>query len=598
MFELIPLISMAEIQINNLTASLGEPMVALGLGALLVLILGYLSKYLKQPLFLAYIIAGIIIGPTGLNIIQYSQVHWFAELGVALLLFYVGTETDFSKLSEAGMTIIVGGILHVGLIALVSFAFMQMFTFLTFTETLYLAFIVSFSSTTVVVKILSDKQIINSLQGRLMIGFLLIEDFLIILIIPLLTNLSNQTIGTTFVWIILKALSLFVIAIILNNLVFPWLLRFTAKSRELFYILTLTVCFSFISLASLLNMSIAVGAFIAGLAFSTFPYYMEEVGNIKGLRDFFATIFFVGLGLQLTFNFSSFPIGLFLGLLLILFILKPLIFGLLVLYAGYGGRIATNVAVGLAQVSEFSLILALIGFQATDLSQGVYSMVILITAISMTLTPYMMNFSEPIYSILSKIFSKISPIMTKVTFERKLTKLRHLPPEKKMKNHIVVIGAGVTGQHVIENLHNKKVVVALDHDPEVIFDLVGKGYYADIGDAMDSEALNLVNLKGAKLLIITIPGTKKSIALLKKAKKENKALTVFCNAKNALEEYNFYKSGADYVIRSDIIGANLFVKNIFRFLKTNAVTSISNLNTEYMHYLEEEIKEKKKHINL
>ena len=272
----------------------------LGIILLAATALNFVARLFNQPSLLAYIAAGIIVGPVGLGslgltfagvpigVTTTEEILILSELGVAFLLFSIGIESNFSKLAELGKIAVIGSVVQVALTALLVFVFNSFLGILSFEQSVYLGLIMAFSSTTIVVKILSDEHEINSLHGRLMIGFLLIQDVLVILALPLLDNLSDFSTSLIFP-LILNVVVLLAVAYLLNKYIYPRLFNFASQSDELMFLAGMSSVFIFIFLAQFMDFSIAVGAFVAGVTLSTLPYNLEVLNRIRGVRDFLAT---------------------------------------------------------------------------------------------------------------------------------------------------------------------------------------------------------------------------------------------------------------------------------------------------------------------
>ncbi|MEK6957901.1 MAG: cation:proton antiporter [archaeon] len=564
----------------------------------------FLARILKQPPLLAYIVAGIFVGPLGIGSLGMSfqgiplgvttteEILILSELGIAFLLFSVGIESDFSKLSKLGKLVAIGSVLQVALTALIVFAFNSVFGFLGFEQAIYLGLIVAFSSTTIVVKLLSDSYQINTLHGRLMIGFLLVQDVLVILALPLLGNISNLFTLSLIAPLIIQVLVLLAFAFVLNKYVYPKVFGFASHSDELFFLSALSSVFIFIFISYIMGFSIAVGAFIAGVTLSTLPYSTEVMHKIRGVRDFLATIFFVTLGIQITLSFASFPLGLALFIAALVFIFKPAIFYLITLLNGYGGRVSVVVALGLAQISEFSFIIASQGKAILEQTPGLYSFVILITAVSMALTPYLMSYSNAIYGALDLFVRRFAPSAKKsVLLHARISELEAVP--QGLKNHVLIFGGGLVGSGIASVLHGKHNLIVVDNDSEVVWGNLQKGIKSVYGSADNEGLWRKLNIEKAEVLVIAIPRAKDAFSLVEYAKKVNPEIPVFARARYFKDSRTLYEKGADFVIMPHVIGGNVFVQKVVEYLHTGDMNGISNFQTEFMAYLRDKAKEER-----
>lgn len=580
-------------------------------------VFNYIARFLKQPPLLAYIVAGLFIGPIilgnpdplslggivrgifgfSLGITNVEDIMILSELGVALLLFGAGVETNFSKLADLGKVVIIGSLIQVLVTALVVIGATQWLGILDFQQSIYLGMILAFSSTMIVVKMLSDSRQINTLHGRFIIGFLLMQDVLVVLAMPLLNNLQQILDPMLIATFLLQSVLLLAFAYILHKFIYPAFFKYALQSDELLFLGAISSCFVFILLAHLLNFHIGVGAFIAGVSLSTLPYSLEVYNKIRGTRDFFATIFFVTLGIQITPDFLSFPLGIMLFILVVVFLLKPLIYFLITLFFGYGERVSFVVALALAQVSEFSFILASQGKTILDATPGLYSSIILIIAVSMAVTPYLMTYSSSAYTLFDRVTERITlPLKRSSRLHRKIRQLENVP--QRMENHIIIVGGGTMGYSIASALHKEHPLVVIDHDSEVIFSCTRKGINASLGSADNTEVMERVNLRNAKLLIIAIPDIKESMFLVNYARKINKNVVIFARAhyyRGALELYN---KGVDFVIMPLIIAGNVLLKDIVKYLETGKTYEINKFRDEYITYLREKVKEEKEHFKM
>ncbi len=582
-------------------------LVDLGLILFFATLLNFIAKYFNQPSILAFIIAGILIGPFGLGslgieingvelgITNNEQIAVLSELGIAFLLFYVGIDSNVSKIRELGKVAVVGTTLQV----LITIAFVvianALLGVLSFQQALYLGAIMSFSSTAIVVKILTDARKINTLESRLMLGFLLVQDFLAVLAISFLGSLESLESLSSFGFIftlLLKIFSLMAIAYLLNRLLYEKMFFFASKSEELFFLLVTSLVFLFIFICYFFDLPISIGAFIAGISISSLSYTPEVLGKIRSLRDFFGTVFFVTLGIQVTPSFMSFSLELAVFVLLVLLIIKPLSYFLTGISFGYGGRTSLLVALGLAQISEFSFIVASQGKHVLDQTQGLYSFIILVIAFSMALTPYSMKYSDKVYGLFAEHLGSLVRIVRKVKyFYRKMSSLSNV--SKSYSNHIVVFGAGTIGNGIVNAFKESYEMIAIDNDPEVAGRLIKNKVNFIYGSFENPEVWERASLEKAKVIAIAAPFNAYSIPLIKKVKEKNKQCIIFARCHYFSDALALYDAGADFVIMPQVAGANLFIKKIGEYLEKGKVYEVSNYQSVFMDYLKEKAREEK-----
>lgn len=587
-------------------------LIDLGLIVVAATLFGYIAKVLKQPSLLAYILAGVAIGPIGLGALGYSfggipigisrmqDIRILSELGIAFLLFSIGVELDARKLFSVGKLAGIGATLQVVLTIAIVTLFGTLFpAIISFEQSVFLGVILAFSSTMVVLKLLGDSYQINTLHGRILIGFLLIQDFLVILAIPLLKGIGSTLSPSFFGLVVIKVAVLIAAAALINRHLLPRIFRFSLNYQEEFYLAALSSCFIFIALALLMELPIAIGAFIGGLALSTLPYNTEIFNKIRGLRDFFVIIFFVSLGMQLTFFFASIPLALIAFIIAMVFIIKPLMYYLITIFSGFGSRVSLIVALGLANISEFSLIVAQMGYNPLDpgssvLSEGLFSVIILAITISMVLSPYLMRSYAGVNKALEKAGKRLPESLKGTRFSRKLSSLEMIP--KKLEGHIIVIGAGTMGGSIAKALYKNHSLIVVDQDSEVVYSCIRQRINAFYGEADEPESIRKANPKDAKLVVLAIPNIKASLKALSFIKRASKITPVFARAHYYGDALKLYKAGADFVCMPHVVGGNVFLKNIGRFLDSGKLSTVINLQNEYMRYLEEKAREEKQHF--
>ena len=518
------------------------------IGILIVLsaILANIARSLRQPLILGYVFAGVLLGPVGFSLIKnLDLISTISELGITFLLFIVGLELDLKKFREIGSLIFITGVSQV----LITFALGFFFARIYFgvIESTYIGLILAFSSTMIVIKLLSDKNHLETLHGRIILGILLVQDILVVIALPMLStfnNLSLESISISF----FKGFLLFVIALFANRFIFYYILRLTAKIQELLFISAISICFLFAGLAYYLGFSIAIGAFLAGVSLASFPYNIEIVGRIKSLKDFFSVLFFASLGVQLVFTGISSKIPFIIGLILITLILKPTIVFIILKIFGHQNRTAFLSGLSLAQISEFSLVIAALGITFGAISTSTFSITIIVAIITITLTSYFMAFDEKIFSLFNKFL---------IPFEKQTSKkeLENLPG--KLNNHIILIGAHRMGTRILKALRKRKEnFIVVDFNPEIIKKLIKHNVHCIYGDLGNMDILESLHLEKAKIVISTIPSIHEDLLLINVAKERNKKILIFATAKTIEETITLYDQGADFVVLPEMLAGD------------------------------------------
>ncbi len=523
--------------IDNLFTSIGVIIV-------IATFFAYIARLFKQPFILAYIITGIIIGPV-LGLITNSEtIATLSEIGIAFLLFIVGLEIDLKKLKNVAVVSSLGGIIQILILFTLGYIISMFFGFVN-VNAVYIGLILAFSSTMVVVKLLSDKKEVDTLHGRIIIGFLLMEDFFAILALSILSTsrLSFYPIAMS----LLKFMIFLFVSFVIVRFLIKKVMKFAAKSQELFFLVSVGLLFLFSLFALYLNISIIIGSFIAGVVLGNLPYNIEIKGKVKSLKDFFSTIFFVSLGLELSLTDITDIIKPLIIFIIFIAVCKPVLTMFLCSFFGYRKRPSFLTAISLAQISEFSLIIVTQGLLLGHIGQGVFSLAVIIAIVTMTITSYTISFDNKLYLFFSKyigIFDRIG---------RKSSQLEYVPKRKDID--VILCGfnrIGYSIYRVIKKLRKRLLVI--DYNPEIVRDLIKKKIPCIYGDIGDLEVVNMLNLKEIKMLISTVPDKYDNLMLIRKAKGEKKNTIIFVTASQVDDALELYDAGADYVILPHFLG--------------------------------------------
>ena len=539
-------------------------------------IIALLISIIKQPPIPAYIIAGIILGPLGLSLISDIEfIHLISEVGVAFLLFLVGLEINLKRLKYVGLVSSIGAGIQVFLTYVITFFISLKLGFTTF-ESMIIGLVLAFSSTMVVIKLLSDKEELDTLNGRMALGILLVQDIIVILVLSLMSPVASIFSSNAVFLSIFRGVVLFFIALVISKVLLPPLFRFAAKSKEILFLLSISVLFFFAFLVKSLNFSIAIGGFVAGLTLASFPYNLDIIGRVRPLKDFFSTVFFVSLGMQLTLISSSMikPALIFLAIIIII---KPLIIFLTTLLFGFGRRIAFLTGTELAQLSEFSLIIVALPFVTPNISKEIFSTIILLTIITMGATPYLIKHDEKLYLSLArvlKIFDKL-PV--------KKQKLEYM--KRGINYNVALIGCHRMGSIFLKALQSKKnKVLVIDNNPDVIRRLIKMRVSCVYGDLTNSEILERIKLNKIRTIISTVPNEEDNEFLLDYVKSKNSNIIIILTANHLHQAKELYNRGADYVILPHILSGeklSIMLKNAI-----NKKESIARIRREHLKHID------------
>ncbi len=550
----------------------------IGLIVIVATLGGFIARYLKQPMISSYIIMGIIIGPILGLVTDMEIITVLSEIGIAFLLFIVGIELDISKLKDIGPIASLGTLLQMAASFILGFGLFSLLGFSTM-ESVFAGIVLIFSSTMVVIKLLADKQQLDTLHGRIVIGSLLMQDVVAVIILSFLSKTGTSVIDGLGLSILQAAL-VFFFAITLSKFVFPRMFRFAAKSQELFFLLSLSTCFLFSLVFAYIGFSIAIGAFVAGLTLGNLPYNIQIISKVKNLRDFFAILFFVSIGLKLSFGaLADFTLP-FLIMMFMTVIFTPFLTFISVLAFGYSRRTAFLTAISLSQVSEFALIAVYEGIDQGFIGQGFLSLTILVALTSIIVTSYLVKFEDIIYKRLKpflKRFDNLS-MTTKV--------LGHHNVEKP--HDVLLVGYDRIGSSVFSTLNRlHKDVLVVDFNPDIIPFLIKEHIPCIYGDIGDDEVIDSINLRKANIIVSTIPSYHDTLLLIKKIRSINPNAKIIVTAYMVEEALSLYEAGADYVILPHLLGgkhASILLEDISLDMDKLIRTRIDHIDELRRHH--------------
>lgn len=511
---------------------------------LVATILGLIAKIFKQPLILAYVVTGIVLGPMGWAIVNESEsLTLFSQIGIALLLFIVGVNLSPKSLREIGKISLIAGLGQVVFTAVAGFFIVKALGFQT-VDSMYIAIALTLSSTIIIIKLLTDKNELDTLYGKILLGILLIQDLVAVITLVLITGLRpGSNIGIELALTILKGIVLLAGIWLIFKFIVNKFFNMASKTPELLFLGSVTWCFLGALAAIKLGFSLEMGAFLAGVAIGNSDYNFHIGTKVRPLRDFFIAIFFINLGLGMIFSSVK---ELFIPIIILsLFVLigNPIIIFILMTILGYKSRTSFITGLALAQISEFSLILMALGSKLGHTSQEAVVLVTVVGLITITGSTYLITYGNKIYKLMHKFLKK---------FERK--KLIEILDKKILeeKYDIILFGCHRTGYSIIDKIKNKRILV-VDFNPNIIKNLKKSGIKAVNADIHDNEMImELAKLK-PKIVISTVPALEANEMIVREFKKVNKNTIIFVNTKNVLDILDLYKLGADFVIQPEML---------------------------------------------
>lgn len=546
--------------------------------AILVLIaavLGFAAKMLRQPLMLAYLGAGVAVSYFGLLQLQDQDVfRIFSDLGIMFLLFLVGLEINYASLKIVGKPALFVGLGQVFLTLGIGYGLAQFLGFGGMASA-YIATAITFSSTIIVVKLLSEKKDLNSLYGRLSISILLVQDFIVILLLVILAGLQpgERPNVLAVLMTILKGLGLFALMLWLGRKILPHIFYKISRSDELLFLVTLAWVFLVAALVSRIGFSIEIAGFLAGLALANSSEHFQIANRIRPLRDFFILIFFIILGASVMITDFTSQIWPIIALSLFVIVGKPLIVVIIMSLMRYRKRTSILAGFAVAQISEFSLVLAALGYRLGHLDAAAVSLVTAVGIFTITSSSYLIMHGNQIANLLSRGFA---------LFERRRT-LADSSARYEYDKSIILIGAHRTGQNLALSLPKNDLLV-IDFDPEVAFDMKQRGYECISGDVMDPEVAEKANFSQAKLVISTSPDFQDNLGILTTLNALARRPKAILRAESEEEAQILYKEGADYVLLPHFTAGQYLGKTISVDPDANILESLKQRDLEVMRH--------------
>jgi len=501
-------------------------------------------RILKQPMIIGYIIAGLLLSPFFLNVIKSTDaISIFSQMGVTFLLFIVGLNLSPRVIKEVGKVSLVTGVGQVLFTSIIGYFISRTLGFSVITS-LYIAVALTFSSTIIIMKLLSDKNDLDKLYGKISIGFLLVQDLIAIIILIFISSFSSgSSMANSLLLLFGKGVILIILMVIISLYILPRLSEFFARSQEFLFLFSIAWGLGLATLFYLIGFSIEIGALIAGITLSVSPYHYEISSKMRPLRDFFIILFFILLGSQLTFgNINQYIIPIIVFSIFIL-IGNPLIVLILMGLLGYSKRAGFLAGLTVAQISEFSLILIVMGIKVGHLNQDILSLVTIIGLITIAGSTYFIMYSDKIYPYIEDYLS---------IFERRGDKKKG---NKGNVYDLILFGYNRIGFDFLESFKKlKKRFLVVDYNPDVVEDLIKKKINCEYGDVGDIEFLNSLKLKNVKMVVSTVPDFETNILLIRKIRSVNKNAIIIVISHQIEEADVLYKTGATYVVLPHFLG--------------------------------------------
>lgn len=512
-----------------------------GVSALVV----FLLHKLKVPTIVGFLVAGILIGPYGIRIIEDIQsIEMLAEIGVILLLFTIGIEFSMAKLIRIKKAVIGGGSIQV-LLTIILSAIAAYFVTENTNKSIFLGFLVALSSTAIVLKMLAEKGETDSPHGRIMVGILIFQDLCVVPLMLLIPALSGEGIDALDIAVKIGKAIVIIGAVLLSaRWIVPGLLHQVVhtRSRELFIITIILLCLGIALLTSQFGLSLALGAFLAGLIISESEYAHQAISDILPFKESFIGLFFVSVGMlmnvgYLVDNYMKVAIA-----VLLIFGLKILTGMFSALMVGSPLRTSIHTGLGLAQIGEFSFVLAVAGKASGLITEDLYQVFLSSSVMTMIITPFVL-----------KAAPSVSGWVTSRHLMKRLNRLKDISEKegfpRKKHGHVIIIGFGLNGRNLAKILKEAEIpYVVLEMNNDTVREMKKKGEPIYYGDGTSREILHKLGIKRARLLVIAISDPASTRAIVAIARNENPDIHIIVRTRYLAEVDDLRSLGANEVI--------------------------------------------------
>ena len=546
------------------TLFLSTTVIVFGL-SILVLLFCY---RLRIPTIVGFLMTGVLAGPAGFGLVSETHaVETLAQIGVVLLLFSIGIEFSLKNLVQIRNTVLVGGTVQVvSTIAVVSLLSFRLG--LSMPQSIFMGFLLSLSSTAIVLKRLQEKAEVESPHGKTTLGILIFQDLMVVpmmLCIPLLSG-KTADIGPSLALLLIKIACIIVCMIVFIRWLVPWILYRVAKtrSRELFLLTIIVICFSIAWLTSSAGLSLALGAFIAGLILSESEYSYQALGSILPFRDVLTSVFFISIGMLFDVDYFIRHPALIVSLAAGVLIVKVLLGGLVPGILGFPLRTMVLVGLALGQVGEFSFILSGAGMDSGLLDKNTYQIFLGVSILTMASTPFVMASGN-----------WISNMILKLPLPRRLVSGLHpngveepLALQKELNDHLIIVGFGINGRNVARAARMTGIpYIITEMNPETVRNEKNNGEPIHYGDAVQESVLNYVNICKARVVVIGIPDPVATRRIVEIARKLNPAVHIIARTRFFQETGPLYELGASEVIPEEFeTSVEIFTRVLMKYL--------------------------------
>ena len=524
----------------------------------------FICHRLRVPAVVGFLLTGIFVGPYGFGLVKaVNDVEILAEIGIVLLLFTIGIEFSFEKLLQIRKSVLMGGSLQVLLTFLATLFIARRFG-QAFGEAVFIGFLVALSSTAIVLKLIQERAEVDSPHGRTTLGILIFQDIIVvpmILLAPLLAGATGN-LGESVLVLLAKGIGIILLVMVSTKWIVPQVLYQIARTRnqEIFLLSVVVICLGVAWLTSIAGLSLALGAFLAGLIISESEYSHQALGSILPFRDVFTSFFFVSIGMLLDVGFLFQKPGTIALIALGVLVLKSIIACFSTVLLGFPFRTSILVGLALSQVGEFSFILSRTGVEHGLLAGNVYQMFLAVSVLSMAAAPFIITLAP-----------RAADIILRLPLPKRLISGIYPVPEikvKSKKDHLIIIGFGVNGRNVARAARLSGIPYAvIEMNPETVRNEQAQGEPIYYGDSTQEVVLQQANIKDARIVVTAINDPASTRRITEVIRRLNPRIHLIVRSRYLQEMRPLYELGANEVIPEEFeTSVEIFTRVLAKYL--------------------------------
>ena len=524
----------------------------------------FICHRLRVPAVVGFLLTGMFVGPYGFGLVKaVHEVEILAEIGIVLLLFTIGIEFSLKKLLQIKKSVLMGGSLQV-LLTFLATLFIAKRLGQAFGEAVFIGFLVALSSTAIVLKLIQERAEVDSPHGRTTLGILIFQDIIIvpmILVTPLLAGATGN-LGESVLLLLVKGIGIILLVMVSTKWIVPQVLYQIARTRnqEIFLLSVVVICLGVAWLTSKAGLSLALGAFLAGLIISESEYSHQALGNILPFRDVFTSFFFVSIGMLLNIGFFFQQPGTIVLIALGVLVLKSIIACFATVLLGFPFRTSILVGLALSQVGEFSFILSRTGVEHGLLAGNIYQMFLSFSVLSMAATPFIITLAP-----------RAADIILRLPLPKRLISGFYPVSEikvKSKKDHLIIIGFGVNGRNVAHAVRVAGIpYTIIEMNPETVRSEQAKGEPIYYGDSTQDVVLQHANIKDARIVVTAINDPASTRRITEIIRRLNPKVHLIVRSRYLQEMKPLYELGANEVIPEEFeTSVEIFTRVLAKYL--------------------------------